>query len=201
MLRMISILLLISFAQQGFAQKSYVKAIRKHRKDYKQEFKVAEKGPLSKKETRKLKFYKADPTYRVSAKLEFTPEAENFEMATYSGEPQLYVQFAKAHFDLEDKTHTLYIYRSISLSRMPMFRTYLFLPFKDGTNGDATYGGGRYLSLDTKDIKDGYLEIDFNKAYNPYCVYSEGYSCPIPPAENHLEVSIKAGEKNYPQTY
>ena len=50
------------------------------------------------------------------------------------------------------------------------------------------------MDLKTTDIKDGTLVLDFNKAYNPYCAYKEGYSCPIPPDENHLKVAIPAGE-------
>lgn len=199
MLRIISFFLLICFTQEGLSQKHYSKAIRQYRKAYKKEFRETDNSPLSKRATRKLRFFKPDATYRVIAKLERTPEAKAFEMATISGEPQPYVQYAKASFELDGAIHSLSIYRSINLSRMPMYRTSIFLPFKDGTNGESTYGGGRYLSLDAKNIKNGYLDIDFNKAYNPYCVYSDGYSCPIPPAENHLSVLIKAGEKNYPK--
>jgi uncharacterized protein (DUF1684 family) len=70
-----------------------------------------------------------------------------------------------------------------------------FIPFRDKTSGDATYGAGRYLDIDGND--DGTVTIDFNLAYNPSCVYDEGYSCPIPPIENWLQVPIEAGEKNF----
>jgi len=71
-----------------------------------------------------------------------------------------------------------------------------FIPFRDVTSGKTTYGAGRYLDIDPND--DGTLTIDFNHAYNPSCVYSEGFSCPIPPMENWLQVPIEAGEKMYP---
>lgn len=71
----------------------------------------------------------------------------------------------------------------------------LFLPFRDATSGDTTYGAGRYLDLDLND--DGTITLDFNLAYNPSCVYSDGWSCPIPPAVNWLKVPIEAGEKMY----
>jgi uncharacterized protein len=70
-----------------------------------------------------------------------------------------------------------------------------FIPFRDKTSGDTTYGAGRYLDIDPK--ADGTVTIDFNLAYNPSCVYSEGYSCPIPPIENWLQVPIEAGEQNF----
>ncbi len=69
----------------------------------------------------------------------------------------------------------------------------LFLPFRDATSGKTTYGAGRYLDLEPND--DGTLTIDFNLAYNPSCAYSDGWSCPIPPAENWLRVPIEAGER------
>ena len=69
----------------------------------------------------------------------------------------------------------------------------LFLPFQD-SSADS-YGGGRYLDIRTGDIRDGKLVLDFNRCYNPYCAYKEGYSCPIPPVENRLPVAIEAGEK------
>ena len=73
----------------------------------------------------------------------------------------------------------------------------LFLPFRDATSGNATYGAGRYLDLELND--DGTLTIDFNLAYNPSCVYSDGWSCPIPPVGNWMQVPIEAGEKMYPK--
>jgi hypothetical protein len=70
-----------------------------------------------------------------------------------------------------------------------------FIPFRDKTSGEATYGAGRYLDIDANN--DETVTIDFNLAYNPSCVYDEGYSCPIPPIENWLQVPIEAGEKNF----
>jgi uncharacterized protein (DUF1684 family) len=76
-------------------------------------------------------------------------------------------------------------------------REYLFVPFGDATSGFESYGGGRYIEFYISDIKNNKVIIDFNKAYNPYCAYTTGYNCPIPPAENLLTVAIPAGEKNY----
>ena len=75
----------------------------------------------------------------------------------------------------------------------------LFLAFADVTSARETYGAGRYL--DIKKIPGATsIELDFNKAYNPYCAYNENYTCPLPPKENFLKVAILAGEKNYPST-
>lgn len=70
-----------------------------------------------------------------------------------------------------------------------------FVPFRDKTSGESTYGAGRYLDLDAND--DGTVTLDFNLAYNPSCVYDDAYSCPLPPIENWLQVPIEAGEKMY----
>jgi uncharacterized protein len=69
----------------------------------------------------------------------------------------------------------------------------LFVPFADLSNGGSTYRGGRYLELDR--TSTGLYDLDFNRAYNPFCVYNTSYDCPIPPRENRLLVAILAGEK------
>ena len=69
----------------------------------------------------------------------------------------------------------------------------LFVPFNDATNGTDTYQGGRYLDLDR--TPTGLYEIDFNRAYNPYCAYNSTYECPYPPPSNRLKVAVTAGEK------
>jgi uncharacterized protein (DUF1684 family) len=71
----------------------------------------------------------------------------------------------------------------------------LFIPFRDTTAGIETYGAGRYLDIDPND--DGTITVDFNQAYNPYCAYGGGYSCPLPPTENWLPVPIRAGERAF----
>mgnify|MGYP006303059821 CR=1 FL=1 len=79
--------------------------------------------------------------------------------------------------------------------------TGLFIIFADPTNGDTTYGGGRYLDFRLRDIRNGRLAIDFNRAYNPYCAYGDGYQCPIPPPENHLQTRVAAGERTFKEEF
>jgi uncharacterized protein (DUF1684 family) len=67
-----------------------------------------------------------------------------------------------------------------------------FLPFRDGTSGRESYGAGRYLDLHPN--ADGTVTIDFNFAYNPFCAYTDRFSCALPPHENWLTVPIRAGE-------
>jgi uncharacterized protein (DUF1684 family) len=197
-MRTLYFILFILLTTVAMAQTHYADQIAQHRQTYKQEFLTTSSSPLKTKEALEyLRFYEPDSTYRVVATVELTPKAEPFEMPTYSGKTSTYVKYAVLSFSLNGKPQQLTIYRSLSLARMPQFRDYLFLPFKDATSGLATYGGGRYLDLRTGDIKNGQLTLDFNKAYNPYCAYTEGYSCPIPPRNNVLSVAIEAGEKTY----
>ncbi|OGU56416.1 MAG: hypothetical protein A2V66_06230 [Ignavibacteria bacterium RBG_13_36_8] len=78
----------------------------------------------------------------------------------------------------------------------PMGKDYLFLVFADETNGDETYGGGRFLSVDPPD-STGKTFIDFNKAYNPPCAFTKYATCPMPPKDNYLYLRVTAGEKKY----
>jgi uncharacterized protein (DUF1684 family) len=77
----------------------------------------------------------------------------------------------------------------------------LFLPFMDATNGDTTYGGGRYMIDGIKGADLGMqgnrLILDFNFAYNPSCVYDEKWVCPLPAEQNRLPFRVEAGEKEF----
>lgn len=190
--------LVLNGLQMTWAQSDprYVKLIQQHRKTYLTAFKTSPNSPLDKKGVKRVQFFAPDERYHVHCQFTPTPDAQPFDLPTYSGTTQPYVQYGIARFQLEGKTYQLSIYRKAS-KVLPQYRDYLFVPFKDLSNGENTYGGGRYLDLRLKDIVDNELMLDFNKAYNPYCAYSDGYACPIPPDENHLEISILAGEKQF----
>jgi uncharacterized protein (DUF1684 family) len=83
----------------------------------------------------------------------------------------------------------------------------LFLPLRDRTAGEETYGGGRYLVDTAKgtfgrgldvDLASGEAVLDFNYAYNPSCAYDSRWACPLAPPENRLDEPIRAGERAYP---
>jgi uncharacterized protein (DUF1684 family) len=73
----------------------------------------------------------------------------------------------------------------------------LFVPFTDPTNGEQTYGAGRYIDVPLPPAESNEVELDFNQAYNPYCAYNHDYSCPLPLAENRLTVPVVAGEQAF----
>ena len=105
-----------------------------------------------------------------------------------------YVRYGTATFVLNGISMQLTVFQSLKLREIPEYADYVFIPFNDDTNGTETYGGGRYLDLRFADVEDHKLTIDFNRSYNPYCAYSDGYSCPVPPNENRLPVKVQAGE-------
>lgn len=180
----------------------YGQTIKKYRENYKAKFLQAEPSPLSKEDLDYLRFYPADENFKVIAKFTKTENGKPFEVPTSSGKKKAYIEYGKATFTIRDTTCTISLYTSMQLRRMPQYRDYLFVPFKDFTSGETTYGGGRYIDLKTGDIKgegdNQTVVIDFNKCYNPYCAYqSEGWNCPIPPDENYLKMYIEAGEKDF----
>lgn len=139
-----------------------------------------------------LQFFKVDANFRVDAK--FTKKVgKKFEMPTSTARKPIYRQFGFIEFSIEGKACKLFVYQNMDLRRNKEYKDYLFIPFRDPTNGNETYGGGRYL--DFKKTTYPEVTVDFNTVYNPYCVYSHRYSCPIPPTENTLTVPIRAGEK------
>jgi len=188
--------LLLLISMNSFAQ-SYAEQIAKHREDYKQDFIKDERAPLKKNDLKNLNFYDADSTYKIFATIELLKNEKVFKMPAFNGSSSDYYRYAHVNFVLDEKKIQMTLYRSVALSNNPLYKDHLFLPFTDETNNKETYGGGRYIDLDAKEIADHHIEIDFNKAYNPYCAYSEGYRCPVPPEENDLQLAIKAGEKLY----
>ncbi len=150
-------------------------------------------SPLPKEDRKgftNLPRFAADRSFQVTARF-VSNEGEVFGMKTSTEREPKYKSIGTLHFTLAGKEEQLTVYRNIDLSRLDDYRNYLFVPFTDLTNGESTYGGGRYLDLEGP-LSDT-VELDFNRAYNPYCAYGGRYSCPIPPMENHLEVAVRAG--------
>ena len=189
---------LLLFANLVSSQDNFDKSIEDFRKNYLKEFLANERAPLKDEEALShMRFFDADENYKVTASFEKTPKAKPFDMPTFSGINKPYVQYGWLTFKIDGKEHKLALYQNLKLRVVPQYRDYLFLPFKDKTNANGTYGGGRYIDVKKSEIRDGKMVLDFNKAYNPWCAYADGYSCPIPPTDNHLLVEILAGEKEY----
>lgn len=162
------------------------------------EFKNPESSPLADRfriNFESLDFFEPDTNYIVEAELVRTPEALPFSMPTTTGRESTEVVYGIAKFTLNGKGHELEIYQSPELITQAEYEDYLFLPFTDNTNGEETYGGGRYLDL--RIPKGNKIILNFNKAYNPYCAYNKKFSCPIVPKVNNLDTEIKVGVKAF----
>jgi len=154
-------------------------------------------SPLSFRERSEFKglaYFPPNPDYLFELKLHEHREKKTIKIAYTKGNEREFLRWGEFRFKINGQEQILQAYKG-----SPIEET-LFVPFKDGTSGKETYGAGRYIDLDpdTDRTIDGKWILDFNKAYNPWCVYSEAYTCPFVPPENWLKVPIYAGEKNYP---
>ncbi|MEW5988448.1 MAG: DUF1684 domain-containing protein [Chloroflexota bacterium] len=155
-------------------------------------------SPLSREQKHNFKglsYYDENKALVLELEAELLPLAEPVvEMQTSTGDTRLYRRWGRLHFQVDGQEASLTIYSD------PEGDSGFFLPFKDATNGKETYGAGRYLDDHRPALTQlgpSRFRVDFNYSYNPYCAYSESYSCPLPPAENWLKVPIRAGEKKF----
>lgn len=183
---------LISHAQTGSPE--YLEEMQSYQQKLNTEYSDPEKSPLEPEDLEHfsgLPFFPVNEKYRIEARFVRTPGSKPFKMPTSTNRLPIYEKYGEAHFELDGKEVTLPIYQNHELRATEEYADYLFLPFKDLTNGKSSYGGGRYIELR---IPEGdTIVIDFNKAYNPYCAYSARYSCPIPPKENRIKLPVPAG--------
>ena len=177
---------------------AYIAETLSHRNRIKSEHLESERSPLKTKEQiEQLDYFDIDPNALAQCSVHINDHQKIIEIPTYSGITKAFYVYGTAHCTMKSEKFTLDLYRSRGQSMMPDALNPLFIPFKDLTNGDETYGGGRYLDLPIQGVVDGQLVIDFNRSYNPWCAYGDGFNCPIPPKENHLKFDVRAGEKNY----
>lgn len=135
-----------------------------------------------------LNYYEPNPALDLVLPVEPLPPGNNeVVIETTTGDTRRYRRYGRVRFEVEGQSVELTIYDAPHG---------YFLPFVDANAGGETYPAGRYLEPDV--LGDGRFHLDFNLAYNPYCAYGDGWSCPITPAENRLMVAIRAGEKNPP---
>ena len=173
----------------------YVDDVAKRRKDIDSFMRFSTESPILEAEKPSfsgLDYFPIDKQYRVKATLELIDDSTAFALPTTGNTEDLFERYAWAKFDLMGASYRLLLLRSDNTSAS----NNLFLAFNDETNREDTYAGGRYVDLYFDNTAS--VIIDFNRAYNPYCVYNPTYVCPIPPDENRLSVRIEAGERIYP---
>jgi uncharacterized protein (DUF1684 family) len=192
-MRIFLILFSLQLTYFSFAQKTYKDSLEAYFKKYVKEHEV-----VTGKDKELISFFPVNKKYRMTCRFERTLNSPWFRMESSGPIKKNYRVYGIIHFTINDTAVTLNIYQSQDLMTTKQYRDHLFIPFTDATSGEETYESGRYIDLETKDIANDKVLIDFNKAYNPYCAYVSGkYNCPIPPVENRLTVAIPAGEKSF----
>jgi len=169
----------------------YIHNIIKERNEKKELFQNSADSPISAKNFEGLNYFEPDVSYKVIAKIEKLNKKDTVLLKTSDKKEIFYIKFARASMKIKNKELNLILYKDPISNN----KNNVHLLFNDKTNGNETYEGGRYIDLNFKNSKR--IEIDFNRAYNPYCVYNIKYSCPIPPIENRIPFKILAGEKKY----
>ena len=171
--------------------------LEREREEKDRSFAMHFQSPVPPQERAKFKglaYYPAEPAYRFELEMLEHEEKKIVGMAYTKGNEREFLRWGEFQFTIGGQKQALQAYKR------DREETRLFILFKDSTSGKDTYGGGRYLDLEPeRDLTpDGKWILDFNKAYNPWCVYSKEYTCPLVPQENCLDVAIPAGEKVYP---
>lgn len=139
-----------------------------------------------------LNYYFPERTLRFRVPLQPTASTDTVQLVKRGGKPIAYRHRGDVTIGHDGKAHTLAVFGPAD----PSEGDYLWLPFYDATNADATYPGGRYLDLTLE--ADGMVEVDFNFAYNPLCAYhAERYDCTLPPESNRLPFAVQAGEQRW----
>lgn len=181
--------------QSGSSLADYSEDLKKEREEKNIMMKTGDDSPFakSKESFKELNYFAPDLKYRIVADLVPVQNKNVVVLPTSDGKEKRYQEYSFAEFTLDGVFCKLLILEIIDQGP---FRGTLFLAFADETSANETYGAGRYLDI-KKVPGASNVTLDFNRAYNPYCAYSDIFSCPFPPKENILKVAIKAGERNY----
>ena len=141
-----------------------------------------------------FEFFTEQPKLKVIATLVLSTEKKEVALKTSSSFLLKQIEYGKINFSIDRKNYSLTLYQSPTHLKEKGLEDYLFLPFTDESNGVETYGGGRYIDLKIP-TEGNTIVVDFNKAYNPYCAYAKGFSCPKVPEQNNLPIQILGGIK------
>jgi hypothetical protein len=139
-----------------------------------------------------LDYFDYDPDWRTLGR--FRPVDNESEVIGFSDEGTArFIKTGAIHYEAKGNE------ASLDVLWLDAYGGGVFLPFRDATNGESTYGGGRYLIDSAKGADLGHVGdkvvLDFNYAYHPSCVHSPRWSCPLAPEANRLGFVIEAGER------
>ena len=150
---------------------------------------IKDRNALALQEFEGVDNYEFKPDWRFEARFIPAEEGQTIEIANVLGQLSPTPVYGYAEFERDGNT-----YRLLGLGGESSDSVWFL--FADRTSGRETYGAGRYLYSDGLPV-DGRLVIDFNKAYNPPCAFSDYATCPLTPQQNRLDLAVTAGEKNY----
>ena len=139
---------------------------------------------------RGMDHFPIDPSWRIEGRLVPSTPGEKIEIVDVTGDVGSEATPGTVRFERDG--------REWSIAALPgdVDKRNLWLVFGDASNGQETYGGGRFVYTEPLG-DDGSVVIDFNIAYNPPCVFSPFATCPLPPPENRLPIPIQAGERSF----
>lgn len=143
-----------------------------------------------------LSYFPIDSSYQVPARLEVdsVDRSTILQLDTSTRQKRRVRRIGKLHFTLalpNTPPSSFELTAFVEVDSPDANR--LFVPFTDVTSNSETYGGGRYLELNK--TATGLYDLDFNRAYHPFCVFNATFECPVPPRENRLLTAVRAGEK------
>lgn len=141
----------------------------------------------------RLDFFEVDSNWVITAKLR-KDIGKDIRMKTSTSRRPKYRRYGYLTFNIDDSLIEVPVYQNLNLMDKDEYENYLFFPIDDYTIPDESYPTGRYLDLE-KPKKGNTVILDFNMLYNPYCAYSNRFSCPVTPRENKIKQRIEAGEK------
>jgi uncharacterized protein (DUF1684 family) len=171
--------------------KSYVEIIAVARATKDNEFKAASNSPVPANRRAgflPLAYFPIDPDYKIATVLKPSNDSKIVTMVTSTGGQAQFRRVGTFEFSLKGQPLKLTAFHEVGARGDT-----LFVPFTDLTTGNETYPAGRFLEIEPN--ATSIYEIDFNRAFFPYCYYNPTYECPISPPENHLQIPVRAGER------
>lgn len=194
-------LCLITSKLTAQTEKMYAEVLVNERSEKDKELRMRKTSPLQKEDRKHfdhLYYFDVDESWNLTAKFKKLDGKDTVDFATSAGKVKRFVRYAKLTFDKDGAHHSFFAYKRVYPAGFtPTHAPYLFIPFTDMTTGSECYGGGRYMDTEVPEEGVTELVLDFNRCYNPYCAYGDGFACPIPPKDNFLNLRVDAGEKAY----
>jgi uncharacterized protein (DUF1684 family) len=149
-------------------------------------------APEDRSRFRGLRYFPYDPRFRFVAPIVTEPAGDRFEVATSTGEAMWLRRIGRAELPIG----------TLPVFWIDVYGGGIFIPFRDATSGNSTYGGGRYVvdtvkGADLGSRDDGRIVIDLNFSYHPSCHYHHRWSCPLAGPESRLAAAVEAGEMSW----